>query len=263
MQGHRSAANFLLTPLRYMKWFVQWMVGRASWIMLQTQIAHLINPDWAWGMEQEQSDYHYEDNDGSPGKDALMRSFFTESILFLKSTILGPVPTGGEFMADGDISIIVHDEAVSMENAYANKSRPRPCDQQADLYVLQPEKLFKGDKPDSVKGKQNCNSNNLGARQCERHYSTHKIPHSNLLLLVIDTTCRCEIQKQKIEMEEVKMNESLRCERPQESLYRQRPSVCLSYHPEVSENIAVMTGSLILLFLHFLIALGGRNQTVW
>ncbi|XP_046457590.1 voltage-dependent calcium channel subunit alpha-2/delta-3-like isoform X4 [Daphnia pulex] len=213
MQGHRSAANFLLTPLRYMKWFVQWMVGRASWIMLQTQIAHLINPDWAWGMEQEQSDYHYEDNDGSPG----------------------PVPTGGEFMADGDISIIVHDEAVSMENAYANKSRPRPCDQQADLYVLQPEKLFKGDKPDSVKGKQNCNSNNLGARQCERHYSTHKIPHSNLLLLVIDTTCRCEIQKQKIEMEEVKMNESLRCERPQESLYRQRPSVCLSYHPEEEE----------------------------
>jgi hypothetical protein len=65
-----------------MKWFVQWMVGRASWIMLQTQIAHLINPDWAWGMEQEQSDYHYEDNDGSPGKHALMRSFFTESILF-------------------------------------------------------------------------------------------------------------------------------------------------------------------------------------
>ena len=162
--------------------------------------------------------------------------------------ISGPSPTGGEFMADGDISIIVHDEAVSMENAYANKTRPRPCDQQADLYVLQPEKLFKGDKPDSVKGKQNCNSNNLSARQCERHYSTHKIPHSNLLLLVIDTTCRCEIQKQKIEMEEVKVNESLRCERPQENLYRLRPSVCLSYHPEVSENFAVMTNSLILSF---------------
>lgn len=79
MHGHRSAANFLLTPLRYMKWFVQWMVGRASWLMLQTQIAHLINPDWAWSMEQEQADYHYEDNDGSPGKrtnSTLIRSFF-------------------------------------------------------------------------------------------------------------------------------------------------------------------------------------------
>ncbi|XP_059352262.1 voltage-dependent calcium channel subunit alpha-2/delta-3-like isoform X2 [Daphnia carinata] len=213
MQGHRSAANFILTPLRYMKWFVQWMIGRATWLMLQTQIAHLMNPDWAWAMEQEQADYQYDDNDESPG----------------------PTPTGGEFMADGDISIIVHDEAVTMDNAYANKTRPRPCDQQADLYVLQPEKLFKGDKPDSVKGKQNCNSNNLGARQCERHYSTHKIPHSNLLLLVIDTTCRCETQKQKIEMEEVRVNESLICERPQENLYRLRPSVCLSYHPEEEE----------------------------
>lgn len=138
-------------------------------------------------------------------------------------------------MADGDISINVHDEAVTMDNAYANKTRPRPCDQQTDLYVLQPEKLLKGDKADSVKGKQNCNSGGLGGRQCERHYSTHKIPHSNLLLLVIDTTCKCEIQKQKIELEEVRSgNLSDQCDRPQESLFRLRPSVCLSYHPEVN-----------------------------
>lgn len=143
-------------------------------------------------------------------------------------------------MADGDISIIVHDEAVSMDNAFANKTRPRPCDSQTDLYVLQPEKLFKGDKADSVKGKQNCNANNLSGRQCERHYSTHKIPHSNLLLLVIDTTCRCETQKQKIETEEVRVNESQRCERPQENLFRLRPSVCLNYHPEVLYYIEII-----------------------
>lgn len=141
-------------------------------------------------------------------------------------------------MADGDISIIVHDEAVTMDNAYANKTRPRPCDQQTDLYVLQPEKLLKGDKPDSVKGKQNCNANSFSGRQCERHYSTHKIPHSNLLLLVIDTTCKCETQKQKIELEEVRpklaQNDTQYCDRPQENLFRLRPSVCISYHPEVS-----------------------------
>ncbi len=68
LHGHRSAANFLLTPLRYMKWFVQWMVGRASWVLLQTQVAHLINPDWAYAMEQEQQDYHYEENDAGPGR---------------------------------------------------------------------------------------------------------------------------------------------------------------------------------------------------
>ena len=72
-----------------MKWFVQWMVGRASWVMLQTQIAHLINPDWAWTMEQEQSDYPYEDNDGSPGKDTstLIRFFFFSYRIGLKTRI--------------------------------------------------------------------------------------------------------------------------------------------------------------------------------
>lgn len=70
LQGHRSAANLLLTPFRYMKWFVQWMIGRASWVLFQTQIAHIINPNWAWAIEQEQeqADYHYEETDASPGK---------------------------------------------------------------------------------------------------------------------------------------------------------------------------------------------------
>lgn len=49
-------------PLRYMKWIVHWMMGRASWVLLQTQLAHFINPDWAWSMEQEQeSEYQGED----------------------------------------------------------------------------------------------------------------------------------------------------------------------------------------------------------
>lgn len=49
-----------------MKWFVQWMVGRATWLLLQTQVAHLINPDWAWALEQDQADYPYEE-EPSPG----------------------------------------------------------------------------------------------------------------------------------------------------------------------------------------------------
>lgn len=59
--GHRSAANFLLTPLRYLQWLVNWMIGRASWVLLQTQLVHWINPDWAWAMEQEQVEYDYEE----------------------------------------------------------------------------------------------------------------------------------------------------------------------------------------------------------
>jgi len=60
-----------IQPWRYLKWIVNWMLGRASWVLLQTQLAHWINPDWAWSMEQEQAvydDYDEENNKSSaPG----------------------------------------------------------------------------------------------------------------------------------------------------------------------------------------------------
>lgn len=68
-----------------------------------------------------------------------------------------------------DVNINLPEETPSMDSAYANKTRPQPCDTQTDLYALQPEKLFKGGKPDSVKGKHNCNANILGSRPCERY----------------------------------------------------------------------------------------------
>merc|ERR1712071_530896 len=77
----------------------------------------------------------------------------------------------------------------------------------------------------------NCNANSF-TRQCGRTFSIHKIPHSNLVLLVIDTTCKCETRRLSVDPQEVFINESLRCERPQESLFRLRPSTCKSYHPE-------------------------------
>lgn len=68
VQNKNNAANLLLTPFRYMKWFLQWAVGRASWLIIQTQLAHIVNPDWAYSMEQEQqADYHYEETDMGPG----------------------------------------------------------------------------------------------------------------------------------------------------------------------------------------------------
>ncbi len=75
-------------------------------------------------------------------------------------------PAAGETM---DVNINLPEETPSMDSAYANKTRPQPCDTQTDLYALQPEKLFKGGKPDSVKGKHNCNANILGSRPCERY----------------------------------------------------------------------------------------------
>ena len=33
---------------------MHWAIGRASWLLLQTQLAQIINPEWAESMEIEQ-----------------------------------------------------------------------------------------------------------------------------------------------------------------------------------------------------------------
>ena len=52
-------------PFRYAKWIVHWMMGRASWMLLQTQLAHWINPDWAWSMEQQEESEYQEEGDAN------------------------------------------------------------------------------------------------------------------------------------------------------------------------------------------------------
>lgn len=72
----------------------------------------------------------------------------------------------------------------------------RPCDLKTDLYVLQPERL---NTSTPLKGKlTNCHSSG-----CERPFSVQKIPHSNLILLVVDKLCPCGSKKLDIDAQEV------------------------------------------------------------
>lgn len=65
-----------------------------------------------------------------------------------------------------------------------DSSFTRPCDLKTDLFVLQPERL---NSSTPLKGKlTNCHSSG-----CERPFSVQKVPHSNLILLVVDTLCPC------------------------------------------------------------------------
>lgn len=53
--------------------------------------------------------------------------------------------------------------------------------------MLQPEKLNQGGQNNPLKGK----LTNCHVSGCERPFSVQKIPHSNLILLVVDTLCPC------------------------------------------------------------------------
>lgn len=68
-----------------------------------------------------------------------------------------------------------------------------------------------------------------------RPFSVQRIPHSNLILLVVDTTCPCGSKQLSIIPEEI--NYELKnggCfNKPKDSFYRKRPPKCINYHPEV------------------------------
>lgn len=82
-----------------------------------------------------------------------------------------------------------------------------------------------------------------------------KVPYSNLILLVVDTTCPCGNKQLSITSEEIIYDNksSNGClHKPKDSLYRRRPPKCINYHPEVSIvewpycsafNFAILTGN--------------------
>lgn len=109
----------------------------------------------------------------------------------------------------------------------------RTCDLRTDLYILQPERLNATGQSNPLKGKlTNCHSSG-----CERPFSVQKIPNSNLILLVVDTTCPCGTKQLDIEPVEVTDGRSACGSRrlAKENLPRKRPNRCINYHPEETE----------------------------
>lgn len=83
-----------------------------------------------------------------------------------------------------------------MNKVVPDASFSRLCDLKTDQFVLQPDRL---NTSTPLKGKlTNCHSSG-----CERPFSVQKIPHSNLILLVVDTLCPCGSKQLDITPQEV------------------------------------------------------------
>ncbi|XP_016908841.1 voltage-dependent calcium channel subunit alpha-2/delta-3 isoform X4 [Apis cerana] len=110
------------------------------------------------------------------------------------------------------------------------RTRLRSCEKKTDLYILQPERLNTSGQSNPLKGKlTNCHDTG-----CERPFSVQKIPHTNLILLVVDTLCPCGSKQLSIEPIEA-LTEPGACIARRERLYRRRPPKCINYHPEEME----------------------------
>ncbi|CAH0727477.1 unnamed protein product, partial [Brenthis ino] len=108
----------------------------------------------------------------------------------------------------------------------ARSAAVRPCDTSAELFTLQSTRL---NAAQPLKGKLT-NCHNSG---CERPFSVQKIPHSNLILLVVDTLCPCGAKRLDVRAREAGVRTA--CRRAPRALPRRRPPACVSYHPEEIE----------------------------
>lgn len=73
---------------------------------------------------------------------------------------------------------------------------------------------------------------------CRRPFSVQMIPHTNLIMIVADTTCPCvnkviSITPTKIEY--IVGNETAYCQKLKYNIYRRRPKHCMAYHAEETE----------------------------
>nr|XP_032828373.1 voltage-dependent calcium channel subunit alpha-2/delta-3-like isoform X1 [Petromyzon marinus] len=77
------------------------------------------------------------------------------------------------------------------------------------------------------------NSGVIDCGDCERMFVIQQVPGSNLLLLVVDTECRCDnMFRMGLHPVEIKQNESSRCERLRSQKLRRRPDQCYAFHSE-------------------------------
>ena len=161
-----------------------------------------------------------------------------------------------------------------LQMTYINKTTPKPCDKQVTLYELNGRAFNK--KRDHQKGRSDPITGILEdcGLGCRRPFSVQLIPHTNLVMIVADTTCPCMDKGRRLGLifhqkftqlnsyntfcnimisntmifpcisvisitpEKITYgmaNETVYCEKLKYNIYRRRPKHCMSYHAEETE----------------------------
>ncbi|XP_050313474.1 voltage-dependent calcium channel subunit alpha-2/delta-4 [Anthonomus grandis grandis] len=179
-------------------------------VVLVSKLEKVYATAFAYSQEEDEINYDYD----YPGGDEIIN-------------IQNPVPAP-------PVDFIPPFESDPLEGVDLGQWGTRSCDRKVELYVLQPERLNTSGQNNPLKGK----LTNCHITGCERPFSVQKIPHSNLILLVVDTMCPCGSKQLSIAPQELayEVKDSNGCtHRPRPSLHRNRPLKCINYHPEEIE----------------------------
>ncbi|XP_027839354.1 voltage-dependent calcium channel subunit alpha-2/delta-3 isoform X4 [Aphis gossypii] len=236
--GTDSASS--LRPFQPVIWLVRWLLGRLAWLAIETNIYHVLFPEW---IQAQNEDPIYSEYDLGPDEFVPDQGEKTTDQSDKPMTDGGGDDQGSSGNDYKDMPPHPPLYVPSMKNAeyfspVYNRTQPgitRTCRKSVDLYVLQPNRLNMSGSFNPLKGK----LTNCHATGCERPFSVQKIPHSNLILLVVDTLCPCGSKQLSIEPQEVRMatDESgqpvYNCQ--DQNMFRRRTGKCINYHPEEIE----------------------------
>jgi voltage-dependent calcium channel alpha-2/delta-3 len=245
--NYGNPASIMMTPFRVMANIFNWILANIAFTIIRFELHHLWNPDWTYSMPQQSQpvyndpnlvydgDYYAYDDEYMPAapveepqmpplqeqepdvqyEDEAPPTFSEKDNQLMQEYYQkegGPIPI--------------------LDMTYINKTQPKPCDKEVELYELNEEALKKEGRP--LQGiLRNCHTSN-----CVRQFTVSMIPNTNLILVAADTTCPC--YSNRISVEPIKVdygpsNETMYCEKLKTNLYRKKPHQCIKYHPQEEE----------------------------
>ncbi|XP_050524029.1 voltage-dependent calcium channel subunit alpha-2/delta-3 isoform X2 [Daktulosphaira vitifoliae] len=248
-----------LRPFQPITWFIKWFLGRLTWMAIETHLYHVLFPKWIYGQADEPAyaDYDIDPIDGSFPEDKLPVDQSEKPILRDENPNAGSNNDYGDLPPHPPLYVpnIKNNDYFNPTHNHTLPGVTRTCKKTVDLYVLQPSRLNMSGSFNPLKGK----LTNCHATGCERPFSVQKIPHSNLILLVVDTLCPCGSKQLSIEPQEVRhADESGQpvyyCQ--EQNIHRRITGKCINYHPEEieikqcgSSSALIVTSYLVLLCL--------------
>jgi hypothetical protein len=236
MADDGSAASIMLTPFKMAAAVFNWILGQIAWTIIRFEIHHLWNPDWTYAFPQNFDTVRDQPMEPVDAAQQLPEPIEEEEVMLTgeeadTSTTIDPLLDEFSIKDGGPIPLL--------QMTYINKTTPKPCDKEVTLYELNTGIFYKNKNTkgqlEPVKGILEECGMDMG---CRRPFSVQMIPHTNLIMIVADTTCPCvnkviSITPTKIEYGMA--NETAYCDKLKYNIYRRRPKHCMSYHAEETE----------------------------
>lgn len=258
-----SDSASMMKPWQPLFWLIKWFLSHTFWLIANMQILPIegfAQQDIDTPVYSDYDQNYDQDPSGADMDDTLdLEAEMDETISEVtKSFPVDPPPSAPGGGKDLPPSPTVNPIPPPAKTTKPNPPRlhARTCQKRADLFILQPGRLNNSGLFNPLKGK----LTNCHVTGCERPFSVQKIPHSNLILLVVDTLCPCGSKPLSVESEPVP-DEGCKL-KDTEHMYRRRPTKCVNYHPEEIEIKQCGSGSSVQLSFSLLLMILYRSLTV-